>query len=428
MSNYKFFYDNTINKYSKYLLTFSLLMIPLGLILGSFISNFFCLLAIITYLFLSFKNNLLYPWYNKAIYFLVFFFIYLLINSLLSVDYLYSFKKSIPYFLIIILPLSIYYVCNEFKPFYKMFLYLLTACLILVSAYGYFEYFFKMDIFLEPFSPYRDPHRLGMIFSGEQVVGSYIARLIPLYFALLIFNFDGNKKLPLVFIFLIISFEIVVYLSGERTSIFILIVSNLIFILLCKRWKKIRLAMLVITVITSTLFTLYDSNVKTRIIDHTISQMGLKNERIVIFSPIHESYFKTGLQLFELKPVFGHGVNTYRIQCSNDVLVPQGTCSSHPHNNYIQLLSETGIIGFLFLIAIFLYIFYSLIRHFFSILGSKRYLTDFQVCILAGYFSVLWPLMPSNNFFNSWITIMYFLPLGFLLLSFKHAKDEREKL
>ena len=34
-------------------------------------------------------------------------------------------------------------------------------------------------------------------------------------------------------------------------------------------------------------------------------------------------------------------------------------CTTHPHNFYLQLLSETGIFGFLFIILLFIYLVYT---------------------------------------------------------------------
>jgi O-antigen ligase len=93
-------------------------------------------------------------------------------------------------------------------------------------------------------------------------------------------------------------------------------------------------------------------------------------------------------------------------------------CDIHPHNFYVQLLAETGIIGFSFLFSAFAYVLYCVYRQFKSIvLRQKRYLTDYQVCLLAGILITVWPLTTNGNFFNNWLMIVYSLPVGFYLHS-----------
>lgn len=83
---------------------------------------------------------------------------------------------------------------------------------------------------------------------------------------------------------------------------------------------------------------------------------------------------------------------------------------------YVQLLAETGIIGFLFLLSLFGYVVYCAFRELQSIvLKKKRYLTDYQVCLLAGILISVWPFSPNGNFFNNWLAIIYSLPIGFYL-------------
>ena len=48
---------------------------------------------------------------------------------------------------------------------------------------------------------------------------------------------------------------------------------------------------------------------------------------------------------------------------------------------------------------------------------EKRYLSDYQVCLLACLLITVWPLSPNGNFFNNWLAICYSLPVGFYLHS-----------
>ena len=102
---------------------------------------------------------------------------------------------------------------------------------------------------------------------------------------------------------------------------------------------------------------------------------------------------------------------------------------THPHNFYIQLLAETGIIGFLFLFSALVYVVYTALRQFLSIIfRKKRPLSDYQVCLLAGILITVWPLTTNGNFFNNWLMIVYSSPVGFYLQSIYSKKIIKKHL
>lgn len=57
----------------------------------------------------------------------------------------------------------------------------------------------------------------------------------------------------------------------------------------------------------------------------------------------------SGIVTFETAPVLGVGTANYRVFCA-DLAVGHFDvdCNKHPHNYYIQLLAETGIMGLVF--------------------------------------------------------------------------------
>jgi O-antigen ligase len=119
----------------------------------------------------------------------------------------------------------------------------------------------------------------------------------------------------------------------------------------------------------------------------------------------------TSLRIFQDNKLFGSGPRSYRKVCG-DYKINAFSCDSHPHGFYIQLAAETGIVGLFFLIILYLIIlkkFYSLCKK------EKSRIVNMKLCILGFYIVALWPIIPSGNFFNNWLSIMMYIPASFYL-------------
>jgi O-antigen ligase len=161
-------------------------------------------------------------------------------------------------------------------------------------------------------------------------------------------------------------------------------------------------------------------------IKHPVESMGLTedSERANIFSPRHDSLIRTAFNMFKDQPILGHGPKMFRVICKNEKYQSGiKPCDTHPHNFYVQLLAETGLVGFSFLFISFFYVIYCAFMQLKSIiLKQKRFLTDYQVCLLAGILITVWPFSPNGNFFHNWLMIVYSLPVGFYLQSIYSRK------
>ena len=174
------------------------------------------------------------------------------------------------------------------------------------------------------------------------------------------------------------------------------------------------------------ILSLNSSKLNQRMFKGPAEEMGLVKspKKAVIFSKSHDSLFRTAYNMFKDKPIFGHGPKMFRLVCKNEKFAEGiNPCMTNPHNFYIQLLAETGIIGFLFLFSALVYVVYTALRQFLSIIfRKKRPLSDYQVCLLAGILITVWPLTTNGNFFNNWLMITYSLPVGFYLQSIYSKK------
>ena len=215
-------------------------------------------------------------------------------------------------------------------------------------------------------------------------------------------------------------------MSGERSAFFFLNLSTVFIIVLIKEYQKFRLITFIIAIFCVFVLSINSSKLKDRMFMSPAQDMGItqSSKEPVIFSDDHDSLIRTAFKMFKDQPILGHGPKMFRVACKNKKYATgKNHCMTHPHNFYIQLLSETGIIGFLFLFSALIYVFYVSLKQFKSIIfKQKRPLTDYQVCLLAGLLISLWPLSPNGNFFNNWLMIVYSLPVGFYLQSIYSKK------
>jgi O-antigen ligase len=391
------------------------LIIPL-LITGGLFPDLFVSVSSLIFLFYVFKKKNFYYFNKKPLIIFFIFCLYCIFVSLVKAEnILLSLESSLFYFRIGLFACLIWYLIEKNKNILQHFYYSLIICFSALTVDSYFQYFTGSNIF----GFIAQNNRVTSFFNNEQIMGSYLSRLFPLLFALFLVK-EKKKKYEIYFIgLLFILVDVLIYISGERTSFFFLNLSTIFIIILTKKYQKFRLITFLISFSIILFFTLTNDKIFNRMIKEPYQSFGFENDtqKKNIFTPAHDSLIQTAFAMFLDKPILGHGPKMFRVMCKKEKyqtgLVP---CSTHPHNFYIQLLAETGIIGFFFLLSAFVYILYCACRQLRAIvLKQKQYLSDYQICLLAGMLITVWPFSPNGNFFNNWLAICYSLPVGFYL-------------
>ena len=397
------------------------------LIWGPFFPDLIVSISALFFLYYVFKNKEYYFFYNKP---LIIFFIFCVYCFLLSLfvaeNMMLSFESSLFYFRVGVFSCFIWYLIDKNKNVLNYFYYSLILCFSALVIDGLIQYSTGVNLLGFEISGVR----VSSFFGDELIMGSYLSRLFPLLFAL--FLVKHKKKFEIYFIgFLFILVDILIYISAERSSFFFLNLSTIFIIILIKRYQIFRLTSFIIALICIIVLSINETNLTDRMFKNPVREMGLfeSSKDLVVFSQFHNRHYKIAYNMFKDKPLLGHGPKMFRVKCKDEkYAVSRHPCSTHPHNFYLQILAETGILGLLFLLTAFIYVLYASLRQLKSIIfKQKRYLTDYQVCLLAGILITLWPFSPNGNFFNNWLMIVYSLPVGFYLQSF-YSKKKLKKI
>ena len=387
------------------------------LIWGPFFPDLIVSISALYFLFCVFKNKQFHFFNNKP---LIIFFIFCIYCILLSVfvakDMMLSFESSLFYFRIGVFSCFVWYLIDQDKSILTFFYYLLVLCFSILAIDGYIQYFTSENLLGFKISG----NRVSSFFGDELIMGSYLSRLFPLLFAL--FLIKKKQKYEIYFIgLLFILVDILIFMSGERAAFFFLNLSTVFIIILIKEYQKFRLATFIIAIVCVFILSLKSSNLSERMFKGPAENMGLvkSSNEPVIFTKQHDSLIRTAFNMFKDQPLLGHGPKMFRVICKDTKYSIEATrCMTHPHNFYVQLLAETGIIGILFLLSALAYVIYTALKQFRSIIfRKKRPLTDYQVCLLSGILITVWPLTTNGNFFSNWLMIVYSLPIGFYLHS-----------
>ena len=408
---------------------FIIVIFPIFFIIGSAAINLILIIISLITLYEIKKN---YIKSNRILFiFFAIIYIYWIFIAIFADDNLKSLQSSISQirFFLFAIFISIF-----FNP--KYFLKYLVNCwsllIVFVCIDTNIQFFSGIDIFGYKAEGYNhdfrvwfttDVGRLGGPFGNELVVGAFLAKISA---PIILFHLHkiqfSKKKIETItsFLFLCLIYETVVF-SGERTSLIIISLTFIVYFIFRTNIKKILLLLFSIFIIIS---IFYSSNVfiKSRV-----------NDTVKIVSNISNSsygrIYNSSITLWKENVILGTGFKNYHVNC-NKLKDPNPShkhayCSpNHAHNTFLQLLSETGLLGLLLFYLFFGYI----LKVFYQ--NKKRlklYKKEYKNFLIGSSVIVVYHLIPSpvpaGSFFSTWNATFFWLQLGLLMTLLNNEHD-----
>jgi O-antigen ligase len=428
-------------------LNFFFYLLPLAYCIGQAAVSFIIVSFVI--LFFLHNKNVLFFYDDKIKILLILYFCSLILGSFFSLNIIQSLYSSLTLIRFFFFILAINLFAEIFKKNIqnKFFLWsFLLAFLIILDAY--FQYFnpLKEDIFGFK-ADVGNAGRLTSIFGNELIVGSV---LYYLFFTSLFFFiiFMSNKiKIyksikNIIIIFFIIFYLIAVFLSGDRMPFIMTIGTFLLIFFFLKNFKLNLFVALIIFVFFFTFqlknnnyfFDRYNIFIKEVLpVEKKINDTVEKKN---FFDSQWGAHFLTGYEIFKNNHYFGIGLKQFKVECSSNTYEKidsdfrSGRCSSHPHNIYIEMLSETGIISTLIFLSLIIYFFIRCLKVLFN-KKIKLYYNSYEYVIFVSFFVVnvftFFPIRSSGSFFSNFAGSLIWYNFSFLFIYLKHFESNLKK-
>ena len=418
------------------------LLFPILLITGPALPDIALVLFIL--LVIIFKKDLFFKIKETWMIFLLILWLWFLFISFFSYDLKTSMIDSIIFIRFVLFIILAYLLFTSLDIYLiKIILYVVLISCIFVSIDTFFQFYnynyengFGSDLLG------KIPKGLYGRLSGpfnDLVPGSYLSRLI--FFVIILYILEREKierNIYLVFLFylvLILTFSII-YFTGERMAVATTLL-GLFIIIFSKNIRKL--------IFLSTLFSFFFIFINIALHPHynnyKILISGSNHEGLLIereidckennqkckktyqmqpkFISVLKDFSKSAygeiylsaLHMWNDNKITGIGLNNFTLICKEQIKYRKFNknfgCTTHPHNIYIQVLVESGIIGLIiFLIFVILL--------FLKIYKIKNY--DFRLISISIYLSIFWPIMSTGSILKNWNMVFISFMLSLLLI------------
>jgi len=392
-----------------------LCMLPLALVTSSSILNINVVLIMLFFIYIIIKNNNLKILIDNFFILICFFFFYLILNLKSSFDIDNSLSRTIGFIRFIFLPFAISYFLS-FKNFKYLKLILIPwlAIFILVSIDLLYEYFFSQNLlgYSNQF-----PGRLSGFLNDELKIGGYYFGFILISISTIFYFYSKKTGIFFTILFFLISIMI-----GERANLIRIFLSlNLFFLFLDFFSKKIKSFTLIIIILVTFFIINIDKNLSNRFNNQFVGYIFNNSLSNYYQASQYGAHYNSAIQIIKDYTYFGIGFKNFPKVCQNKKYIDEKfifhdvRCSTHPHQIHLDILLSVGLVGYLLLILIFIYL---IIRNIRSFKKNKNIFTLSGICFVLATF--LLPI-PSGSFFTSYGATIFWFNIG-IMLSFENYR------
>jgi O-antigen ligase len=221
----------------------------------------------------------------------------------------------------------------------------LLAGAVITCLNGFFQYFNALDLlYSQEFGT-----RITSTFKNPTVLSTYIVCILPLP---TLFLKAGNLKNNLLYLSVIALFAMIFIFSFSRNTFFLFSLTLIFLGWFGTPFKRFTKIALITLFIISLLFIKLSQT-------HSIAQMII-NPSISPSLAERAYLWKIAKEMISDHPLAGHGINSYAEIRANyfpprDQMPPSFSYlhDAHPHNSYLKIWIESGLIGLLLYLSIF---------------------------------------------------------------------------
>jgi len=375
--------------------------------------------------------------------------------------------KSI-FFLRFLILLIIIYILSKYDAInFRYFFYSSAFFTTILALDVIFQYVFGYNVFGFEGGPRRNPS----FFGDEPVAGGFIERF-SFFSVFLVFFLTIKKKSKNLFFTSLLIYILLVgaLLAGDRMPLILFLAGLVIVFLFIREFRKSIIASFAIFIITFLLIASTNKYVKFNYLSFYVFQKSLvlniyknftkaktvnkendltdeeKNEKFldkVIYSQLeflprinnHTALFLTSIDTWKMNRIFGNGIKSFRKDCIlmiksrykymgdyQKLIKANRACSNHPHNYYLEILTEIGLVGLCFIVLFFLILLITTFKY--MLRNRNKFFDEKNLILIAALVSLtleLFPIRSSGSFFSTQ-NATYITIILSIIISYKKSK------